>query len=173
MYAGPSASFQLTFAIRLRWQTVNAELWSNLGNESSMKKNWKTKDVPHWTPFALAARLRKKKKNNMPGSSKVQMRIILVEYDRYAWKPQTGGWRGGVSLLNLPRLTTVDVTHDVFWPGYAGSLFGQTAAAGCLWVCASVWWEGEGGVGLWGSFIKLKKKIIKETQNISVPGLVS
>lgn len=49
----------------------------------------------------------------MHGSSKVHMRITLVEYDQYAWKPPTGG-RGGVSLLNLPRPTTVDMTHDVF-----------------------------------------------------------
>lgn len=53
----------------------------------------------------------------MHGSSKVHMRITLVEYDQHAWKPPTGGGgggRGGVSLLNLPRPTTVDMTHDVF-----------------------------------------------------------
>lgn len=115
--------------------------------------------MPYWTPFALAARLRKKK--NMHGSSKVHMRIILVEHDQYAWKPRTGGGRGGVSLPNLPQPTTVDMTHDVFWPWYARSLFGQTAAAGCLWVSVSVC--DEGGVGLSVGFIKWRKKLIKKT----------
>lgn len=42
------------------------------------------------------------------------MRITLVEYDQYAWKPRIGGGGGGVSLPNLPQPTTVDMTHDVF-----------------------------------------------------------
>lgn len=37
MYAGLSASFQLTSAIRLRWWGVSAEQRSSLGNETSMK----------------------------------------------------------------------------------------------------------------------------------------
>lgn len=83
------------------------------------------------------------------------MRSTLVEYDQYGWKPGTGGGRGGVSLLNLPQPTTVDMTRDVFWPWYAGSLFGHTAAAGCVWACVM---RGRRWSVAVGEFYQVKKK---------------
>lgn len=59
-----------------------------------------------------------------------------------------------------------------FWPWYAGSLFGQTAAAGlCICVCvmSGQGWSGE---GLGDQFTKLRKK--KKYIYIYIPaGLVS
>lgn len=70
------------------------------------------------------------------------MCIIVADFNWNASEPSPviEKEEGGVSLLNFPDNHGLYDTWRVlqFWPWYAGSLFGQTAAAGSVYVYASV-----------------------------------
>lgn len=146
-------------------QFVRVNQWSSLGNEIK-KKNKTFKS--HWTPPALTALSRQRKHS----SAKVH-----VHYRRWIWTYKLHheslwlvGKEDEQAYQTYPDnhcwYDTRRVLH--FWPWYAGSLFGQTAAVGCVSVCVCVWWV----VVVVGGAVKKRKKKAKP-QNISVTGPVS
>lgn len=169
MYAGPSASFQLTSAIRQRWRAVSAAHWSGLGKETKIKEIEKqnicaalnsvcprcpVKKQTRTVHLKFTCGLLSLNMTNTPGN----LGLEVEEEEEWAH------WTDPNQLLLIRYMTCSDPDTR----GRCSVRLPLQAVREC------VWWEGEGGARLRGSFTKLRKKIIKKkSPNISVTGLAS